>query len=83
MPKDGGIGAATTRREDVRFLTGEGQYSDDHQTTRQASAVFARSNVANGVIKSIDTSAAAAMPGVLQSLQAKILSKSAATRLVG
>ncbi|HCW84300.1 MAG TPA: hypothetical protein DHC76_09865, partial [Rhodobacteraceae bacterium] len=28
-------------------------------------AVFARSNVANGTIKSIDTSAAAAMPGVL------------------
>ncbi|WP_296421013.1 xanthine dehydrogenase family protein molybdopterin-binding subunit [Pseudooctadecabacter sp.] len=70
MPKDnstveGGIGAATTRREDIRFLTGEGQYTDDINLTGQAHAVFARSDVANGVIKSIDTTAAEAMPGVL------------------
>ena len=65
MPKDTGIGAATTRREDVRFLTGRGQYTDDIQTQSECAAVFARSTVANGKIKSIDTSAAAAMPGVL------------------
>lgn len=65
MPKDTGIGAATTRREDVRFLTGRGQYTDDIQTQGECAAVFARSTVANGVIKSIDTTAAAAMPGVL------------------
>ncbi|WP_293452284.1 xanthine dehydrogenase family protein molybdopterin-binding subunit [Planktotalea sp.] len=65
MPKDGGIGAATTRREDVRFLTGKGQYSDDIRTFGECAAVFARSNVANGTIKSINTEAAAAMPGVL------------------
>ncbi len=65
MPKDTGIGAATTRREDVRFLTGRGQYTDDIQTQGECAAVFARSTVANGKIKSIDTSAAAAMPGVL------------------
>ncbi len=65
MPKDGGIGASTLRREDIRFLTGEGQYSDDLKRYGQAAAVFVRSNVANGVIKSIDTSAAAGMPGVL------------------
>ncbi len=65
MPKDGGIGASTTRREDVRFLTGAGTYTADINTYGQVSAVFARSNVANGVIKSIDISAAEAMPGVL------------------
>ncbi len=65
MPKDGGIGASTKRREDIRFLTGKGNYSDDIQTAGECAAVFARSNVANGTIKSIDTSAAAAMPGVL------------------
>ncbi|SLN13818.1 xanthine dehydrogenase family protein molybdopterin-binding subunit [Pseudooctadecabacter jejudonensis] len=65
MPKDNGIGAATTRREDIRFLTGEGQYTDDINLTGQAHAVFARSDVANGVIKSIDTTAAMDMPGVL------------------
>ena len=65
MPKDTGIGASTKRREDVRFLTGRGRYSDDIQTQGECAAVFARSTVANGVIKSIDTTAAAAMPGVL------------------
>ncbi|MDP5361381.1 MAG: molybdopterin-dependent oxidoreductase, partial [Paracoccaceae bacterium] len=65
MPKDGGIGASTTRREDVRFLTGTGTYTADINTYGQVSAIFVRSNVANGIIKSIDTSAAEAMPGVL------------------
>lgn len=65
MPKDNGIGAATKRREDIRFLTGTGKYTDDIQTHGQCFAVFARSTVAHGVIKSIDTSAAAEMPGVL------------------
>ena len=65
MPKDGGIGAATTRREDVRFLTGRGTYTDDISLHGQTYAAFARSDVANGRIKSIDTSAAEAMPGVL------------------
>ncbi len=65
MPKDGGIGASTTRREDVRFLTGKGKYTADINAFGQATAIFVRSTIANGVIKSIDTSAAETMPGVL------------------
>ena len=65
MPKDSGIGASTLRREDVRFLTGTGEYTDDIQLAKQCFAVFARSTVANGRINAIDTSAAAEMPGVL------------------
>lgn len=65
MPKDDGIGAATTRREDARFLKGKGKYTDDIATYGQAVAVFARSTVANGKINSIDTSVAEGMPGVL------------------
>lgn len=65
MPKDNGIGASTKRREDIRFLTGLGQYTDDIALTGETYAVFARSQVANGAIKSIDTSAAESMPGVL------------------
>ncbi|WP_425046116.1 xanthine dehydrogenase family protein molybdopterin-binding subunit [Primorskyibacter sp. S87] len=65
MPKDGGIGASPKRREDVRFLTGNGKYTDDINMVGQTFAAFARSDVANGRIKSIDTSAAEAMPGVL------------------
>jgi len=65
MPKDQGIGAASKRREDVRYLTGRGKYTDDITLPRQTYAVFARSEVANGIIKSIDTDVAEAMPGVL------------------
>lgn len=65
MPKDHGIGASTKRREDVRFLTGRGQYTDDVSLHGQTYAVMVRSTVAHGRIRSINTSAAAAMPGVL------------------
>ena len=66
MPKDGGIGASTKRREDVRFLTGNGRYTDDINLRGQAYAHFLRSDVAHGRIKSIDSAAAAAMPGVVR-----------------
>ncbi len=67
MPKDSGvIGASDKRREDVRFLTGRGQYTDDIQIAGQVYACFARSDVAHGEIVSIDTAAAKAMPGVLE-----------------
>ena len=66
MPKDNGIGASSKRREDVRFLTGKGKYTDDINMFGQTYAYFARSQVAHGKIMSIDTSAAEAMPGVVQ-----------------
>jgi carbon-monoxide dehydrogenase large subunit len=71
MPKDGdiksgGIGASTKRREDVRFLTGNGNYTDDINIRGQAYVFFLRSDVAHGTLNSVDTSAAAAMPGVVQ-----------------
>ena len=64
MPKDG-IGASTKRREDIRFLTGKGRYTDDINLRGQAYAYFLRSEVAHGRINAIDTAAAADMPGVL------------------
>lgn len=66
MPKDHGIGASPKRREDVRFLTGEGNYTDDINLNGQAYVHFLRSDVAHGKINGIDTSAAAAMPGVVK-----------------
>ncbi|WP_226621536.1 xanthine dehydrogenase family protein molybdopterin-binding subunit [Alloyangia pacifica] len=66
MPKDHGIGAAQKRREDVRFLTGAGQYTDDINVYGQTYCHFLRSDVAHGKITSLDTSAAEAMPGVLR-----------------
>ena len=65
MPKDTGIGASSKRREDVRFLTGKGVYTDDMALHKQAHAVMVRSNVAHGRIVSINKTAAEAMPGVL------------------
>ncbi len=65
MPKDGGIGASTKRREDIRFLTGAGRYTHDIDLRGQAHVVFLRSNVAHGRIGKIDARAAEAMPGVL------------------
>ncbi|MEX5577770.1 xanthine dehydrogenase family protein molybdopterin-binding subunit [Pseudophaeobacter sp. A-200-2] len=66
MPKDSGIGASPKRREDVRFLTGTGNYTDDINLNNQAYVHFLRSDVAHGKINGIDTTAAAAMPGVIR-----------------
>ena len=66
MPKDSGIGASSKRREDVRFLTGVGNYTDDININGQAHVFFLRSDVAHGTLTSVDTSAAAGMPGVVQ-----------------
>ena len=70
MPKDfeptSGIGASSKRREDVRFLTGAGRYTDDINLRRQTHVFFLRSDVAHGRLTGVDTSAAEDMPGVLK-----------------
>ncbi len=66
MPKDSGIGASSKRREDVRFLTGAGNYTDDINVAGQAYVYFLRSDIAHGRITGLDTSAAEAMPGVVK-----------------
>jgi aerobic carbon-monoxide dehydrogenase large subunit len=59
------MGASIRRKEDYRFLTGGGQYTDDITLARQSYAVFVRSPHAHASINSIDTDAAKAAPGVL------------------
>ena len=66
MPKDHGIGASSKRREDIRFLTGEGNYTDDINVNGQAYVYFLRSDVAHGTLNGVDTSAADGMPGVVR-----------------
>ncbi|WP_371060074.1 xanthine dehydrogenase family protein molybdopterin-binding subunit [Rhodosalinus sp. 5P4] len=66
MPKDHGIGAPMKRREDVRFLTGAGNYTDDINLSRQLYVHFLRSDVAHGRINGIDTEEASKMPGVVR-----------------
>ncbi len=60
-----GIGARVARKEDKRFLTGKGKYTDDIRVENQAYAAFVRSPVASAKVNGIDGSAALAMDGVL------------------
>ena len=58
------IGESVRRKEDYRYLTGSGQYTDDVNLPNQRYAVFVRSPHAHAKILSIDASRAEAMPGV-------------------
>ena len=65
------IGESVLRKEDYRFLTGAGQYTDDITLTRMAHAVFVRSPHAHANIKNIDIGAAKSAPGVIGVLEGK------------
>ena len=65
QPPNNPIGQSLRRREDARFLTGAGQYTDDVVLPGQTYGVFLRSPYAHARIKSIDISKAKAMPGVV------------------
>ena len=65
------VGAAIARKEDKRFLLGQGRYVDDMNRPHQTHAVFVRSPHAHAKITSIDTSKAAAAPGVIAVLTGK------------
>src|SRR3989475_7196581 len=58
------FGAAVKRREDPRFLRGEGRFVDDVTLPGILHAAFLRSPHAHAVVKTIHTAAAAAAPGV-------------------
>lgn len=59
------IGQSVKRVEDKRFITGNGRYTDDMILPRQTYAHIVRSPHAHAIVKSIDTSAALAMDGVV------------------
>ena len=59
------VGQSVPRTEDPMLLRGMGHYTDDVSLPRQAYAVMVRSQNAHGMIRGIDTAAAAKMPGVL------------------
>ena len=60
-----GIGASVVRKEDRRFTTGKGRYVDDIKLQGMTHAHFIRSPHAHAKVKSIDSSAAMKMPGVV------------------
>src|SRR3979490_3643004 len=59
-----GIGASVRRKEDLRFLTGKGKYTDDINRPGQLQACLLRSPHAHAEIAGIDTTKAMAAPGV-------------------
>ena len=60
-----GIGQPVRRKEDVRLVKGYGEFTDDIDLPGTTWAAFARSPHAHALIKSIDTTAARAIPGVI------------------
>ncbi|WP_348755625.1 xanthine dehydrogenase family protein molybdopterin-binding subunit, partial [uncultured Aquincola sp.] len=63
--RQGFIGQSVPRREDARFLTGRGQYTDDITLPQQTYGIFVRSPYAHARLTRVDTAAAQAAPGVL------------------
>ncbi|MDC1120417.1 xanthine dehydrogenase family protein molybdopterin-binding subunit [Alphaproteobacteria bacterium] len=59
-----GIGASVRRKEDKKYTTGKGRYTDDINRAGQLYAFFVRSNVAHATIKKIDVSKALTCDGV-------------------
>ncbi len=60
------IGASIRRREDVRFLTGTAKFIDDVKVPQMLHAAILRSSHAHARIKSIKTTNALAIPGVVE-----------------
>jgi carbon-monoxide dehydrogenase large subunit len=58
------VGSPIERIEDLRFLTGRGEYVDDVTRDGLLHAAIVRSSVAHGRIRSVDVSKALARPGV-------------------
>lgn len=60
-----GIGQSILRKEDGRFITGKGRYTDDIKQVGQTFAYFVRSPHAHASVSGINIDAALAAPGVI------------------
>ena len=67
------VGTRVKRKEDKRFITGKGKYTDDVRVENQAYAAFVRSPHGHAKVKGIDKSAALAMEGVIDVLDGQQL----------
>jgi len=77
-----GVGARVARKEDKRFITGKGKYTDDMVVPGMKQAHFVRSPHAHAKIKSIDTSEAEKMPGVIGILNGNQLAEDAVGNII-
>src|SRR6059058_1151220 len=68
-----GLGESYKRKEDARFIRGQGNYVDDVQLPGMLYGDIVRSPYAHALIKNIDTSEALKVPGVLAVITGKDL----------
>src|SRR6059036_2872137 len=71
----GRIGESIKRKEDGRFLRGKGNYLDDIELPAMLHMAILRSPLAHAKINSIDTSRAAALPGVIAVVTGELMAQ--------
>ncbi len=70
-----GVGHSVKRKEDARFIRGRGQYFDDITLPGMLHMEILRSPYAHARVNSIDTSAAAALPGVVAVVTGELMAQ--------
>jgi aerobic carbon-monoxide dehydrogenase large subunit len=71
----GRIGESIKRKEDARFIRGKGNYLDDIELPGMLHMAILRSPHAHARIKSVDTAAASAMPGVIAVVTGELMAQ--------
>src|SRR5947199_8658562 len=74
-PLKGFVGESIKRKEDDRFIRGKGNYVDDITLPGMLHMAIVRSPLAHARIRSIDTSAAQALPGVVAVVTGELLAQ--------
>jgi len=74
-PEIGGMGHSIKRKEDPRFIRGQGNYVDDVVLPGMLHMDIVRSPYAHAKIKKIDTSAALKVPGVMAVITGETLAQ--------
>ncbi len=74
-PEIGGMGHSIKRKEDPRFIRGQGKYVDDVVLPGMLHMDIVRSPYAHAKIKKIDTAAALKVPGVLAVITGETLAQ--------
>src|SRR4029079_17576802 len=70
-----GIGHSVKRKEDDRFIRGKGNYVDDVKLPNMLHMAILRSPLAHAKIRSIDTSRASAVPGVVAVVTGELMAQ--------
>jgi carbon-monoxide dehydrogenase large subunit len=71
----GGIGISVPRKEDARFIQGQGNYVDDVVLPHMLHMAILRSPHAHARIRSVNTAAAAAVPGVIAVVTGELMAQ--------